>query len=83
MKPVRRILAWCMRRDIFKRSYVLASEHTTSLKNLPSPTPRESLPYWFQGNFAATFVLNYRLKEFLLSVFADCFELKCEPKQLT
>ena len=30
----------------------------TSLKNVPSPAPSESLPYWFQGNFAAIFVLN-------------------------
>ena len=30
----------------------------TSLKSLPLPAPRESLPYWFQGNFAAVFVLN-------------------------
>ena len=30
----------------------------TSLKNLPSPSPSESLPYWFQGNFAAMFVFN-------------------------
>ena len=28
------------------------------------------------------FVLNYRLREFLLSAFANRFELKCEPKQL-
>ena len=26
-------------------------KHITSLKNLPSPSPSESLPYWFQGNF--------------------------------
>ena len=31
-------------------------KHITSLKNLPSPAPNESLPYWFQGNFAALFV---------------------------
>ena len=44
--------------------------------------PSESLPHWFQGNFAATFVLSYWLRELLLSVSANCFELKCEPKQL-
>ena len=27
-------------------------------KNVSSPAPSESLPYWFQGNFAAVFVLN-------------------------
>ena len=27
-------------------------EHLTSLSNVPSPAPSESLPYWFQGNFA-------------------------------
>ena len=51
-----------------------------SLKNLPSPAPNESLPYWFQGNFAASFVLNFCLREFLLSAFANRFELRCEPK---
>ena len=49
--------------------------HITSLKNLPHPAPGESLPYWFQGNFAAMFVLNYWLREFLLSAFANRFEL--------
>ena len=52
-----------------------------SLKNVPSPAPSESLPYWFQGNFAAMFVLNYWLREFLLSAFADHFELRCESKK--
>ena len=28
------------------------------------------------------FALNYWLREFLLSAFANLFELKCEPKQL-
>ena len=28
------------------------------------------------------FVLNYCLTEFLLSTFANSFELRCEPKQL-
>ena len=31
----------------------------TSLKNVPLPAPSENLPFWFQGNFAAIFVLNY------------------------
>ena len=57
-------------------------KHITSLKNLPSPAPNESLPYWFQGNFAASFVLKFCLREFLLSAFANRFELRCEPKQL-
>ena len=57
-------------------------EHISSLKNLPSPAPNESLPYWFQGNFAPSFVLNFCLKEFLLSTFANRFEFKCEPKRL-
>ena len=42
-------------------------KHIPSLKNLPSPAPNESLPYWFQGNFVASFVLNFCLREFLLS----------------
>ena len=57
-------------------------KHIPSLKNLPSPTPNESSPYWFQGNFAASFVLNFCLREFLLSAFANRFELRCEPKRL-
>ena len=57
-------------------------KHITSLKNLPSPAPNESLPYWFRGNFAASFVLKFCLREFLLSAFANRFELRCEPKRL-
>ena len=57
-------------------------KHITYLKYVPLPTPIQSLPYWFQGNFAAVFVLNYWLREFLLSAFANRFELRCEPKQL-
>ena len=44
-----------------------------SLKNLPSPAANKSLPCWFQGNFAASFVLKSRLREFLLSAFANRF----------
>ena len=57
-------------------------KHLPPLKNLPSPPPNESLPYWFQGNFAASFVLNFCLREFLLSAFANRFELRCELKPL-
>ena len=57
-------------------------KHIPSLKNLPSPAPNESLPYWFQGNFAASFVFNFCLREFLLSAFANRFVLRCEPKRL-
>ena len=57
-------------------------KHIPSLKNLPSPAPNESLPYWFQGNFAASFVFNFCLREFLLSAFVNRFELRCEPKRL-
>ena len=57
-------------------------KHIPSLKNLPSPALYESLPSWFQGNFAASFVLNFCLREFLLSAFANRFELRCEPKRL-
>ena len=42
-------------------------KHIPSLKNLPSPAPNESSPYWFHGNFAASFVFNFCLREFLLS----------------
>ena len=51
-------------------------------ENLPSPAPKESSPYWFQGNFAPSFVLNFCLREFLLSAFANRFELRCELKRL-
>ena len=57
-------------------------KHIPSLKNRPSPAPNESLSYWFQGNFAASFVLNFCLREFLLSAFANRFELRCDPKRL-
>ena len=57
-------------------------KHINSLKSLPLLTPSESLPYWFQGNFGATFVLNFCLREFLLSAFANRFESRCEPKRL-
>ena len=32
------------------------------LKNLPSRAPSESSAYWFQGNFAASFVLEFLLE---------------------
>ena len=57
-------------------------EQIPSLKNLTSAAPKESLPYWFQGSFAASFVFNFCLREFLLSAFANRFELRCEPKRL-
>ena len=41
---------------------------------------RKNLPHWFEGNFAASFVLNFCLREFLLSAFANRFELRCETK---
>ena len=51
-------------------------------KHLPLPAPNESLPHWLQGNCAASFVLNFCLRKFLLSADANRFELRCEPKQL-
>ena len=57
-------------------------KHITSLKDHPSLALGESLPYWFQGNFAAMFVLNYWSREFLWSEIANRFELRCESKQL-
>ena len=55
--------------------FFLRCKNITSPKKVPSPAPSESLPYWFLGNFAAVFVLNYWLREFLLSAFANRFEL--------
>ena len=57
-------------------------KHIPSLKNLPLPAHNESLPYWFQSNFAASLVLKFCLREFLLSALANHFELRCEPKRL-
>ena len=57
-------------------------KHITSLKIFPSPAPSESLPYWFQRNFLAMFVLSYWLSEFRLSEITNRFELRCKPKQL-
>ena len=42
-------------------------KHITSLRHFPSLVPSDSLPHWFQGNFETMFVLNYWLREFLLS----------------
>ena len=33
-------------------------KHIPSLKNLPLSSLNESLPYWFHGNFTASFVFN-------------------------
>ena len=62
--------------------FLFRYKHIPSLKNLPSPALSESLPYWLQGNFAASFVLKFCLREFILSAFANRFELRCEPKRL-
>ena len=58
------------------------NKHIASIKNQPSLAPSEGLPYWFQGNFAAMFVLNCWLRGFPLFAVANRFELKCETKQL-
>ena len=52
-------------------------EDITCFINHLSPAPGESLPYWFQDNFAVMFAWK-----FLLSAIANRFELRCEPKQL-
>ena len=38
--------------------FFFCHKHLTSLKNLPSAAPGESLPCWFQGNFAAMFAFE-------------------------
>ena len=38
-------------------------EQIPSLKNFPLAALKGSLPYWFQGNFAASFVLNFCLRD--------------------
>ena len=67
---------------ILDLSIFFRHKHIPSLKNLQSPAPNESSPYWFQGNFAASFVFNFCLREFLLSALVNRFELRCEPKRL-
>ena len=62
--------------------FFLCYKHIPSLKNLPSPVPNESSPYWFQGNFAASFVFNFCLREILLSALVNRFELRCEAKRM-
>ena len=59
--------------------FFFRSKHITSHENVHSPASSASCPYWFEGNFAATFVLNYCFREFLLSAFANRFEFRCEP----
>ena len=36
-------------------------------------------PYSARAPFATLFPFNYLLREFPLSVVADCFELRCQP----
>ena len=62
--------------------FFFCCKHIPSLKNLPSPAPNESSAYWFQGNFAASFVLKFCLREFLLPALVNRFELRCELKML-
>ena len=61
-------------------SFFSRCKDITSLENLFSLEPSESLHYWFQSIFAAMFVLNYCSREFLLSAFPNRFEFRCEPK---
>ena len=42
--------------------FLFRYKHMPSFKNLPSPAPSESLPYWFQGNFAASFCCEFLLE---------------------
>ena len=57
--------------------------HRTELWIYPSYfVISESLLCWFQGNFAAMFVLNYWLRGPLLSALPNRFELMCEPRHL-
>ena len=58
--------------------FLFHNKHITSLTNHPSPTPSESLPSWFQGNSVVMFVLSFWLRGFLLSAFANRFELRGE-----
>ena len=48
--------------------FIFQHKQITSLKNLPSPAPNESLSYWFQGHFAAMSVLSCLLREFFVSI---------------
>ena len=57
-------------------------KHITSLKSHLPLAKKESLPYWFRGNFAGWFVLIYQLTEFPLSVVTNRFEMRYQLKQL-
>ena len=58
--------------------FFFRNKDITSLKNVRCPAPSESLPYFFQDKFAALFVLSYWLREFLLSAFANRYEVTCD-----
>ena len=63
-------------------AYRIPSEPEESSHSYNLRPHQASLPYWFQGNSAAMCVLIYWLRGFLLSTFANRFELRCEPKQM-
>ena len=57
-------------------------KHITSLKTSLRPYQVRVCTSGFGTTFVTVFVLNCWLREFLLSAFANRFELRCEPKQL-
>ena len=73
------------KKSVYTKHYIIPFffrlKHIISLKNLPSPQQVRVCTTGFGATFAAVF-LNYWLREFLLSAFANRFELRCEPKQL-
>ena len=57
-------------------------KHITSLKKGPFARTKRELELLVAGQLLRMFVLNYWFREFLLSSFANHFELSCEAKQL-
>ena len=55
-------------------SFVVNS--TLLLRPFFSRAQGHNLPYWFQRNFCGLFVLNYWLREFILSVIASHFDMQ-------
>ena len=65
---------------------LLIDYHTLALTNISGIQNEQAAYMGFRANFAALFILNYWLREFLLSLISDYFELRCQSisqRQLT
>ena len=57
-------------------------KYITSLKNLPSPAPNESCRTGFRATLRLRLFCYFCLREFLVSAFANRFDLRCQSKRL-